>query len=728
VTGKPEERFSSAAQLAENLRAWEQRKAEVARRQAELAARERAAYRRGMMRTAAAAATVIALLAGFASIAWMQRQVAMRARGESALEQATTLSYSSFFSGRRERGRALLEIAAGTVTDHVALRTAAASVLGMADLVRIPIPQAVPPPILAPRVMVATNETCRAISSDGSLVAIARDLDGLNGVVDLIEAATGHLRLAIVRKDFPWLPKAEPGMLRFSPDDKTIAVGGALASRHLLLFSVMDGALRSYLFHGSDPLSCAWHPGGRVLAVGCADGAVRLWDTAAAVSPSEMAQSTNEFDLPPSLTAPALEIPVHVLRGHRGPVRHLAFAANGQWLASLDQEGYLRIYIGFSREGLPQLPARHALLGVPAPILAVEVRVDQPESISSLAAESDRVVLGRSNAPGVAYRVLPRKLPAELYIAPGLTDIAWNATGTELCATTFSDIYWLRANPLEVFTNAVGRNPIGVSWQEASASWALPVEKNFAESRWVAKGGAWAEEKGSSFIFQAAEQGQGVLTAMAAAGDGRIAIYHGRRIQFFRNHQAAPQEFSIKTDVRGGRFESLFWDYPGRLLGAAFALPNGKIKLQTWETTFDFPPKTRALPPAELDCQIVVPANDRRRCLARSSRSGIFWLEPATGVTKGLDASDLARQKAPLAATPDGRFLAQVVDRNRVHLLDLSAGLPFAGLHNPREDSLTRLAWDASGRHLAGITQSGYVEVWDLVDWKDWITRHGLQK
>ena len=50
--GKPEERFAGAAQVARHLRSLPQRRADLARQQAELAAREKAAYRRGIVRAA----------------------------------------------------------------------------------------------------------------------------------------------------------------------------------------------------------------------------------------------------------------------------------------------------------------------------------------------------------------------------------------------------------------------------------------------------------------------------------------------------------------------------------------------------------------------------------------------------------------------------------------------------------------------------------------------------
>jgi hypothetical protein len=63
--GEPEERFAGAGQLAKNLRALPERRAELAQQEAELAVRERAAYRRGIARTATAALVVVGVLSAW---------------------------------------------------------------------------------------------------------------------------------------------------------------------------------------------------------------------------------------------------------------------------------------------------------------------------------------------------------------------------------------------------------------------------------------------------------------------------------------------------------------------------------------------------------------------------------------------------------------------------------------------------------------------------------------
>ena len=733
LAGSPEKRWPGAGQLAASLRALPSRREAAARLAAELAARERSAYWRGVARTTAIAATVVAAVLWLAWTAWLQQRRAERARGEIALQQASTLPRADFTIGRRERGMSLLDTAAATVTNRAALRTASAAVLGMADLVRVPSSQRTPKPAASFAVPEATRECARTVTSDGAMIARARDVDGLNGSVELIDAATGRPRAIIERKQFPWVPVAEPALLRFSPDNKLLAVGGAATSRHVLLCNVPDGTVRSYIFQGSNPESFAWHPGGRVAVTGCADSTVRVWDTAAAVRPGQSSLSTNQFDLPPRLDIPALDTPLHMLRGHRGPVQHLVFSTEGRFLASIDGAGYLRVHDGFSRGGLPQLPPPERPVesvpggSVPPPLLAAEIRLENVQGITQLTAMEDRIVIHRTNAPTEEFRLLPGELPTETHVAPALTDVGWNSNGLELCAITLTDIYWLRSSPLEVFCTSPGKNPVAVSWQHADGFWVLPRDDQFTERRPIHKDGVWDSEKGVTFPLVGAVEGQGARTSVAAAGDGRVAVYRGRRIQFFANHKAAPPDSSFIAHGGGGVFRQILWDQLGRLLGAVFVLEPGRLRLETWVTTADFPPQGRALSPAVLECSRIIPANDGQTYIARGRR-GIFRFEPAAARETDIDTSPAARQDAPLMATGDGAFLAVVTDRNLIRLLKLPVGTFFADLYSPRQADVTNLAWDNSGRRLASLTGDGYVQAWSLGPWQDWIARHQLNE
>jgi serine/threonine protein kinase/WD40 repeat protein len=732
LAGVPDKRWSSAGELATSLRSLPDRRAAAERRIAELAARERAAYRRGVVRTVAVAASLAVLFATLAIAAWLQSERAKRSRGEVAVKQATSLRQIDFTAGRRSRGMLLLDAAAKTAVDRAAVRTACAAVLGLPDLV--PVPGGKPMPQAAPltNAPLEPSEVCRVPSNNGAWTAVGRDLDGLNGAVDVIQVATG-VRRTIERKQFPWVPVPEPRLLAFSPDDKLLAIGGAATSRHVLICNLLDGSLNSYLYHSSDPLCCGWHSGGRLLAVGCADGAIRIWDKAAALNPVGRRQAGDQFDLPPKLDMPAEDVPAQILRGHRGPVLHLAFSSGGQWLAALDAAGYLRIYTGFCRDGLPRLPDPHHALdltpesGTLAPAFAVEVRLTNVDQVTALEVQNDHLTVRRGKLPPDEFQFVPGELPAELAIEPIINEIALDAPGAKLCATTPTDILWLRMAPLEIVQIASGQNPLGVSCPRQEDGWMIAKDHELTEWHPATKDRSTLSI-GARFRLSEAVPGQATLTAVSAAGDGRVAAYYGKRIQFFRDLQSAAESSSVIANGGDGIFRAIFWDHPGRLLGVVFELPDGDLRLETWATSTNFPPDCRALAPAILECQRIAPANDGRRCIARGGHRGLCSFEPATGKLIALDASSTARQDAAIACACDGSLLAFVADRDIVRLFTLPAGTWYADLYTPRQTDLTSLAWDASSRHLASGTRDGCVQAWDLRPWQDWLLKHGLQK
>jgi cytoskeletal protein RodZ len=90
--GDPQERFASAGLLAEQLRRLEERRAVFGKQQAILKERERAAYRRGIMRTAALALVVIGFVTGIAIYAFFQRHAAQEKTKEASAQRTAAVT------------------------------------------------------------------------------------------------------------------------------------------------------------------------------------------------------------------------------------------------------------------------------------------------------------------------------------------------------------------------------------------------------------------------------------------------------------------------------------------------------------------------------------------------------------------------------------------------------------------------------------------------------------
>jgi serine/threonine-protein kinase len=85
--GRPEQRFSGAGQLAEHLRSLGKRQAALVEQKAAFAAREKAAYRRGIMRTGAVAGLIVAAFALLAGYAFNEASRATRTATEEARQR-----------------------------------------------------------------------------------------------------------------------------------------------------------------------------------------------------------------------------------------------------------------------------------------------------------------------------------------------------------------------------------------------------------------------------------------------------------------------------------------------------------------------------------------------------------------------------------------------------------------------------------------------------------------
>jgi tetratricopeptide (TPR) repeat protein/class 3 adenylate cyclase/tRNA A-37 threonylcarbamoyl transferase component Bud32 len=92
LAGNPQERFAAAQELAHQVRTLPERRLELSRHEAEIAAKVQAAHRAGVMRATAVAMGVIVLMAGLTIWAIHQSSVAKReaARAEANAKQAKT--------------------------------------------------------------------------------------------------------------------------------------------------------------------------------------------------------------------------------------------------------------------------------------------------------------------------------------------------------------------------------------------------------------------------------------------------------------------------------------------------------------------------------------------------------------------------------------------------------------------------------------------------------------
>ncbi len=318
--GNPNERFAGAGQLAKHLRALPERRATLEQQQAELAAREKAAYRRGMIRTATIATGVVALFALLTLFAFIQsrraHQEARRAEvGElnarkNLYAADMVLARQALDSGNLGRAMELIEKYNPIKTSANPASDSKATSRGKPDL----------------RgwewrflwQLVQSEELCTlgshsnvvqliAFSPDGRSVATASqdntlklwDVPGRREIAAIVyENAISGLAFSVdgkllavgtgtdVRSYDPVTGREATGRssypddvssIAFSPDGKKLAVYSGK------VVQLLDPVTRREIWRGQFPdgWRVTFSPDSRMLAIGTTQGSVILWDVVA---------------------------------------------------------------------------------------------------------------------------------------------------------------------------------------------------------------------------------------------------------------------------------------------------------------------------------------------------------------------------------------------------------------------------------------------------------------
>ena len=210
-----------------------------------------------------------------------------------------------------------------------------------------------------------------AISRDGKLLAAGGSY-GPDGELKLWDLATGK-----VRPEFKAINQYPH--VAFAPDGKTLASCGALrddtGTRYLVKFYDPEGRKRAaHLEMPTSMIALAYSPDGKLLAIGCADKSVFVWDLpgkkekfvlmgahtdiiqAVAFSPdSKTIASGGIEDKIICLWDAEKGKERAVLKGHTDQIRDLAFSPDGKLLASAGWDKSVRLWDPASGEALRSL-------------------------------------------------------------------------------------------------------------------------------------------------------------------------------------------------------------------------------------------------------------------------------------------------------------------------------------------------------------------------------------
>ena len=165
-----------------------------------------------------------------------------------------------------------------------------------------------------------------AISPDVRFLATPRQNDNHNEVfpIHILDAHTGKLLFEQSAQSNEWV---RVGALAFSPDSKTLA---ACADSIYLWNTDASDVKATFKALDTSFNALAFSPNGRLLASGCSDGSVRLWNATA--KKEGLGGKIGQY------------MPTLKLKGHKERVNILAFSPDGKTLLSGSEDGTIRAW------------------------------------------------------------------------------------------------------------------------------------------------------------------------------------------------------------------------------------------------------------------------------------------------------------------------------------------------------------------------------------------------
>jgi WD40 repeat protein len=432
-------------------------------------------------------------------------------------------------------------------------------------------------------------------------------------------------------------------VLAISPDGKTIATGGS--DRIVRLWDTSTGReLRTFKVAGNSIFTLAFSPDGATLVSGGGNYLVEFWNVATGTPVGR--STTEQQSLPKTIRA-------------GGAVLSAAFSPDGETLAIASYDRTVRLYSSATLRLLNTFKG-HGL------------------GVDSVTFSRNGQLLATGGRDGVA-RVWDVGVPQEpgLSVTGLLTDAAFSPDGSGLAVAEFQ--------------------------QPMVTLWDLKTRKELM---------SFGEHKGGASAVAFSPDGQRLATG--SVEDGAVKLWDvvtGRVILAFKGHTRGIQHIAFSAD--------------GRYLGTVSADRSAKL----WDATTGQEIETLVIPesgsPTNMDLSLAFSPDGQLIAVGSDERTVRLW-----DVETRQEAATLNHPKevSAIAFSPDGKTLVAGLVDGQVTIWDLSTRKERLVLKG-HVSHVNRLVFFPDGRRLAsGGGGDSTVKIWDIATGQELISfRHSGQ-